>query len=179
MARRRYRRYRRKTGKWSANIQEIGTTNIQLPASTSGAWSQDYTLAFNPTQVSTAVSQVYTVKNFEVTFEMSMANGSTGGETIEDITAYIMYRPQGMAINDNYNLQHPEYIMAYKFLGSPITDTNLTSQAQPLRIRTRLSRKLQSGDSVILFLKGNKTAATQNIVYMEFHGLARWWTKAN
>lgn len=172
---RRYRKYsrRNRSGRWAANIQEIGTTSIVLPASASGAWFRDYTLAFNPTQINTAVSQVYTVKNFEVTFEVS---GTENSINIEDIVAYIMFVPQGMTVTTNYNLEHPEYVMAYKYLGSPTSD-NPTSMAQPAKIRTRLSRKLQSGDKVILFLKGNNTSAFS--AEAEFHGLARWWTKAN
>lgn len=182
---RRYRKYsRRNRGRWSANIQEIGTTTITIP-STEGAWYRDFTLAFNPTQVNTAVSQIYTVKNFEVTFEISNAYSQATLSTssisfVEDIVAYIMFVPQGMQVSANYNLQHPEYIMAYKYLGSPTSDNNITSLAQPPKIRTRLSRKLNTGDSVILLLKGNHTQATNNLnENLEFHGIARWWTKAN
>lgn len=170
---RRTRRYRRRSGRWAANIQEIGTTTVLL-SGPDGAWYRDFTLAFNPTQLNTAVSQVYTVKNFEVTFEF---NGVDGSGYIEDVVAYIMFVPQGMQVSTSYNLDHPEYIMAYKFLGSPTSDTP-TSMAQPTKVRTRLSRKLQSGDKVILFLKGNKTLASA-VASAEFHGLARWWTKAN
>lgn len=178
---RRYRKYsRRNRGRWSANIQELGTTTINVPAA-AGAWSQTYTLAFNPTQVNTAVSQIYTVKNFEVTFEISADYAASNVQlnNIEDITAYIMFVPQGMNVTTNYNLEHPEYIMAYKFIGSPISDQAPTSKAQAPKIRTRLSRKLNTGDSVILFIKGNHTNATTNVQPIEFHGLARWWTKAN
>lgn len=99
-----------------------------------------------------------------------------------------MFVPQGMNVTASYNLEHPEYIMAYKFLGSPSVDyTNLVGQGsivgqqyQPYRINTRLSRKLNTGDSVILFIKGNNTntTGTTNAVF-DFHGLVRWWTRAN
>lgn len=176
---RRYRKYsRRSRGRWSANIQEIGTTNIAVPTTT-GAWFRDFTLAFNPTQINTAVSQIYTVKNFEVTFELSLGNTQATTNFIEDVTAYVMFVPQGMQITASYNLDHPEYIMAYKYLGSPINDTGLVSQAQASRVKTRLSRKLNTGDSVILFLKGNHTNSSTQPENLEFHGIARWWTKAN
>lgn len=175
---RRYRKYtRRNRGRWSANIQELGTTTISLPSST-GAWFQDYVLAFNPTQINTAVSQIYTVKNFEVTFEISTSSNTQLPSEVEDVTAYIMFVPQGMNVTATYNLEHPEYIMAYKFIGSPIDDSNLSSKAQAPKIRTRLSRKLNTGDHVILFIKGNKTSSSSS-GDLEFHGLARWWTKAN
>ena len=69
-----------------------------------------------------------------------------------------MFVPQGMNVSTDYNIQHPEYIMNYKYLGSPTGTGTSTSaevqQYQPFRLRSRLSRKLNTGDSVILFIKG-------------------------
>lgn len=179
----RYRKYsRRSKGRWSPNIQEIGTTTVQAPANNTFYYT--YTLAFNPTQVNTAVSQKYTVKRIEVSYYIDQdIVQASGVENLEDITAYIMFVPQGMTITADYNIQHPEYIMAYQFLGSPYVDFSSTStpagqQFQPRKISTRLSRKLNTGDSVVLFLKGNNTSETQNSEF-QFHGLVRWWTKAN
>lgn len=168
---RRYRNYnRRRHAKWSPNIQELNTTQIQAPANSTFYYS--FTLAFNPTQVNTAVSQVYTVKNVETSFMVDSGSNAY----IEDMTAYIMYVPQGMQVTETYNQQHPEYILNYKFLGGPTNDDQ--QNYQPFKIRSRLSRKLQSGDSIILFLKGNNTNATVTST-VSFHGLVRWWTKAN
>lgn len=173
---RRYRKYsRRAHAKYSPNIQEIGTTSIFAQASTT--FFQSFTLSFNPTQVNTAVSQIYTVKRIECSFYIDSDSTNPIGP-IEDVAAYIMFVPQGMTVTANYNLQHPEYIMAYKFLGGPAEDSQSTGQQyQPYRVNTRLSRKLNSGDSVILFIKGNNTSSTN--VSFDFHGLIRWWTKAN
>lgn len=167
----RKRYYKKATTKWSPNIQEISTTSIQAAASST--FYQSFVLAFNPTQVNTAVSQVFTVKNVEVSFYIDQ---DTPTNDLEDITAYIMFVPQGMNITDQYNIQHPEYIMAYKFLGSPSKDSD-SQNYQPQRVKTRLMRKLQSGDNIILFIKGNNTNTLDRI--FEFHGLVRWWTKAN
>lgn len=179
---RRYRKYsRRSHSKWSPNIQEISTTTIQAPAAST--FFQSFTLSFNPTQVNTAVSQIYTVKRIETSFYIDTSQ-TNAGEFIEDVAAYIMFVPQGMTITSDYNTQHPEYIMAYKFLGSPSPDNSSTTTApqgqqyQPIRVNTRLSRKLNSGDSVILFIKGNNTSTSANSNF-DFHGLIRWWTKAN
>lgn len=180
----RYRNYNRRTRtRWAPNIQEIGTTTIQTLANTT--FFQTFTLAFNPTQVNTAVSQVYTVKRIETSFYID-ADTQANNNVVEDIAAYIMYVPQGMNVTADYNVQHPEYVMAYKFLGSPSLDNPANSssllaigqQYQPIRVTTRLSRKLQSGDSVILFIKGNNTSNSANFNF-DFHGLVRWWTKAN
>lgn len=172
----RKRYYKKSTTKWAPNIQEISTTTVQ--ASANSTFFQSFVLAFNPTQVNTAVSQAFTVKNVEVSFYIDSDAQQTS--SIEDITAYIMFVPQGMNITVDYNLQHPEYIMAYKFLGSPTPDTgsSLGQNYQPQRVKTRLMRKLQSGDNVILFIKGSNTSPSTNTQF-EFHGLVRWWTKAN
>lgn len=181
----RYRRYRKYTrsrrNKWSPNIQEISTTTIQAPAAST--FYQSFTLSFNPTQVNTAVSQTYTVKRIEVSFYIDK-DAQNNIEYLEDVAAYIMFVPQGMNVNADYNIQHPEYIMAYQFLGSPSVDfssssaTTIGQQYQPRKITTRLSRKLNTGDSVILFIKGNNTS-TQHSESLDFHGLVRWWTRAN
>ena len=62
---RRYRNYNRRNyrGKWSPNIQELLTTEI---SSTPGTFFATYTLATNPVQDNTTVSQTYTVKNFSI-----------------------------------------------------------------------------------------------------------------
>lgn len=169
------RRFRR--SKWSANIQEIN--NQQIPADP-GLWSATTTLATNPVQNILGVSNIYTVKNFDINFTIESGNGLTDANVLEAITAYIMFVPQGMNVDENYNLSHPEYIMNYKYLGSPPgTTTNGTEvqQFQPFKIRTRLSRKLNTGDSIVLFLKGTNSSNGQVNVFLS--GLIRWWTKAN
>ena len=178
----RYRKYsRRSKGRWSPNIQEINTTSIQAPANSSFHYS--YTLAFNPIQTNTAVSQKYTVKRIEVSYYIDVDQVQYSNiQHLEDIAAYIMFVPQGMTVSGDYNIQHPEYIMSYQLLGSPYSDFSVSSspagqQFQPRKISTRLSRKLNTGDSVILFIKGNNTGTEQS-AYFDFHGLVRWWTKA-
>lgn len=174
MARRRYRRYRRRSSRWAANIQEI---NGSLNASP-GIFSQAETILTNPAQSPNLVTQVYTIKNVEVTFNLDFEGSTVSAvNDIEAVTAYIMYVPQGMNITGNYNIEHPEYIMTYRYLGSPTIDNN-GQQYQPYKIRTRLARKLQSGDNVILFIKG--TNQNNNNTYaLRLSGLVRWWTKAN
>lgn len=179
MARRSYRQRRRYRGRsrWSANINELSAQIVSI--SPNGKWFRDYTLAFNPIQTNTAVTQLYTVKNFEINFTIDIPSSENNVlANLEDICAYIMFVPQGMTVTSDYNLLHPEYIMAYKFLGSPNNDYN-GQQYQPFRIKTRLSRKLQSGDQVKLLLIGNNTSTSLTISGLEIHGVYRWWTKAN
>lgn len=165
---RRYRKVR-----WAPNISEFNGTET-VPAS--DVFSYTTTLTTNPVQSANLVSQTYTVKNFDINFTIDLTNTTTN--SIEDLAVYIMFVPQGMNIGSDYNLQHPEYVMNYKFIGSPSYDGSTTGQQyQPIKVRSRLARKLQTGDSVILFVKGRNQAA--NAYALEFHGLIRWWTKAN
>lgn len=187
MARRSYHQRRRfRRARWAPSLQEIGQTISLNNVST---FFQASTLMTNPAGSSSLVSQVYTVKNIEITFNIDLETGGTIPmiNNIENLCAYIMYVPQGMTVTEFYNTQHPEYIMAYKYIGSPTNEAASQSttvstfggqQYQPVRVKTRLSRKLQTGDGVILFIKGVNQAST-TIATLRVSGLVRWWTKAN
>lgn len=174
MAKKRTTRRFRKRTRWAANIQELNNTAL---TASPGNWSATTTLATNFSQNTLGVSQIYICKNFTVDFTIESDNHWH----LEAITAYIMFVPQSMNVTENYNLEHPEYILNYKYLGSPTgTGTSTTAevqQYQPFRLRSRLSRKLNTGDSVILFVKGyNQSTST---LTLNLSGLIRWWTKAN
>lgn len=171
MARRRIRR-RRRTGRWAPSITKISST---LPA-TSGEFYNYEELAINPIQQNAGVSQTFTVKNIEINFSLE-APTAENSYFLEAITAFIMFAPQGMNITSSYYAEHPEYIMAYKYLGSPSDAQASNQQYQPIRLKTRLSRKLQTGDRVILFIQGSNN--NQNTLNYNLFGLIRWWSKAN
>lgn len=169
---RRYRRRRYfKKAKWCPNLQDIINSNI---TANYGRFSATTTLTTNPNNSSSTVSQIYTVKNVEISFTVE-----GGNPTLDGITAFIMFVPQGMNIAEDYHKLHPEYIMAYKYLGNPVNPTNASGgqQFQPIRVRSRLSRKLNTGDSIILYITGLNT--NQNSTTFSLSGLVRWWTKAN
>lgn len=177
MARTRRTRRRFRRSRWSSNIQELN--NVIISADT-GQWAGTTTLATNPEQNILGVSNIYTVKNFDINFTIESGNALADANVLEAITAYIMFVPQGMNVSENYNIDHPEYILNYKYLGSPPGTTTggaELQQFQPYKIRSRLSRKLQTGDSIILFLKGTNSSAAAVNVFLS--GLIRWWTKAN
>lgn len=176
MARRTRRRYRRRSGRWSSNILEF--TNTTVPVGV-GEFSSTTTLVTNPVQSNLTTSQIYTVKNVEITAELE---AGVSAPNYEGLTYYVMFVPQGMNVGSDYNLQHPEYILAYKFYGScemEILDTEmaLNMNKLPVRVKTRLSRKLNTGDSIVLFIKGyNQSQITGTL---RLTGLVRWWTKSN
>ena len=171
MAKYRRRKYwKRKSGRWCSNIQELSFAYSPLQ----GVWHEKETLMTNPTQTVLGVSQRYTVKNIEMT--LTFETDSDGTSLFEDLTAYIMYVPQGMVVDESYNIQHPEYIMAYRFIGSPHGD-NVSQEFSPIKIKTRLARKLETGDNIIIFMKGHAQSSTAKVI--RINGLVRWWSKAN
>lgn len=171
----RRRRYYRSKGRWSANIKPLASQAITATANTSFFATSD--LCQNPAQSENTVSQQYTVKNIEISSELEV-DGNGAWNNIESLIAYVMYVPQGMLVTETYPSFHPEYIMAMRFIGSPEIDNAQNGPGRnPLKIRTRLARRLQTGDKVILLITGlNQGSTTVNLSY---NGLIRWWTKAN
>ena len=90
-----------KKARWSSNIKPIDDQTILLPT---GKNSASITLCYNPAQTDTTVSQQYTVKNVELSFEMNYLNNPS---EIEGITGYIMFVPQGMTVGNDYAELHP------------------------------------------------------------------------
>lgn len=182
MARRTRRKYwKKRYSRWAPNIVKIADTKTFA----TGEWFYDEDLAVNPAASLNGVSQTFTVKNFEISFTLEADIGSL--TQLENITAYIMYVPQGLTVGSGYYAQHPEYILAYKFIGSPSTpsitinqnQTQVKSenqQYQPITVRSRLSRRLQTGDKIILYLQGSAETGGGTI---QISGLVRWWSKAN
>lgn len=168
---RRYRRRYYKKAKWCPNLSNILNSEITAHA---GRFSATSTLTTNPNNSSSTVSQIYTVKNIEISFSIE-----NGNPTLDGITAFIMFVPQGMNIGEDYHINHPEYIMAYKYLGNPTIPANSMGgqQYQPIRVRSRLSRKLNTGDSIILYITGQNSGSSG--ASFNLSGLVRWWTKAN
>ena len=170
--------YKRKTARWAPNIAKIRDSISATP----GEFGANTTLAFNPAQSTGSVSQTYTAKNFDITFTIE-AGSANSANYLEGITVYIMYVPQGMTVGNDYYQLHPEYILNYKYIGSPAnqqgsgTTGTETQQYQPVRVRTRMARKLQTGDQIILYVNGTNTDSANQTLYVD--GLVRWWTKAN
>jgi len=161
-----------KKGRWSANIKNIQET---LDVDKDQTFFYNQILCENPPQAQNSVSQQYTAKNFEFTFELE----STSNDELwfENLMGYIMFVPQGYNVDDQLPFKHPEWIMAYKYYGSPKADE---TPLPIFRIRTRLARRLQTGDSIIFLLIG-RTQAWEGTSKKRLNpkGLVRWWTKAN
>lgn len=167
---RRYRRSTRRPGKWSSNIVSLESA-IQF---TAGDFYTSTDLATNPAQTSSSVSQQYTVKNVEFTYRIEL-NNIDENRDLEMLQMYVVYIPQGFSITLNTIEQHPEWVMAYQFIGNP--DSDAVQRYQPRKIKTRLARRLQTGDSIKLLIYGSNKSTSS--LGGTVSGIVRWWTKAN
>lgn len=175
MARRRYRRYARKRSRWSSNLVDIGPNNFVL--ANPQDWNHtEFTLITNPDYSDQLTSNLYTIKNVDVTLQFDATATSAIG--IENVQFYIMYVPQNMYVGQDYAIKHPEYIMAMRYYGEPGQDqTNATKYSPSIRIKSRLARKLNSGDRIILLIRASNISG--NSLTTMFGGICRFWTKAN
>ena len=170
------RSYRRKS--WSSRI-----TNIR--GSQSAAANQNiviyYDLCKNPDQSESSVSNKFTVKNIHLQLDLAYyQSANSSPEYIENLQAYIVYIPQGYAgeaPSDYANIPfaHPEWIMTYRYIGSCQPDT---PSYPALRMFSRLSRKLDTGDRVTLIILGNNTSTSVSSG-ITYQGLVKYNTKAN
>jgi hypothetical protein len=90
-----------------------------------------------------------------------------GVQSLNNVAMFIMYIPEGYQISNQGNTgnsvlnQHPEWIMAYKYLGSPTQSASdqISQGCQPTRIRSRVRRNLMTGDRIMLYITGTNSAS--------------------
>lgn len=177
--RRSRRYYRRNRKSWSSRITEF---------SGSQSAAQKYiiyqNICSNPSQDNLTVSNLYTVKNIDCQFELSCPDANMSLPEVENLQFYVMYVPQGYiptGVPSAYAglpFDHPEWIMAHRFVGSPTSDANQIIKSY--KIKTRLARKLDTGDRVILLILGDNVHSPQNVAFtLAYQGLVKYVTRAN
>lgn len=173
---RRYRKYSRRNRKtWSTRLNNFSGQQSAAPQSNYVIYTN---LCQNPAQDVNTVSQLYTVKNINCQVNL------WGSSAINNLQAYVMYVPQGYiptGVPSAYGslpYDHPEWIMAHRFIGRPqATNSGVTEQ---LRLFSRLARKLDTGDRIVMIILGtNTTASGGSSVTLAYDGLVKFNTKAN
>lgn len=165
------KRYFKRKGRWSSNIVKFSNQSF---TNTQTEFFAYYTLCSNPAQSTTTVSQQYTVKNFAINYEIT---SETDTVDLDNLCAFILYIPQGFNISVNTPYEHPEWILAMRYYGNISTENNI--YRNPLSIRTRMARRLQTGDQIVLFISGHDTAGVTAGNTNFFRGIVRWNSKAN
>lgn len=142
----------------------------------SGEFLTTVDLITNPTNVSTyqLTGYVETIGGFSIDCTLE------GTSLLNNVAMFIMFIPEGYTIASDVDLsqsvinQHPEWIMAYKYLGSPTESFDSTSGqgCQPTRIRSRVRRNLMTGDRIVLVIAGKNSAGESTIgtlwAYLKF-----------
>ena len=100
------------------------------------------------TQSNTAVSQQYTVKNIEVAGQLEIETSNPAD--IEELTYYIMYVPEGYAIDLNLPLL---ILNGLWHINMPVNQLMASGLIQPPKIKTRLSRRLNTGYYIFIYAK--------------------------
>ena len=170
MAKTKYRRRRYYRKSWSTRLTSINVSQLVAPGTPVLIYR---TLATNPAQDDNTVSQRFTVKNVNVQVEVTHENNA---DRINLAQHYILYIPQGYTLSADTPYDHPEWIMAHRFIGGPVSTSD--PGYAPLRISTRLARKLDTGDRIVyLFLATNTSTTAQSTI--QLNGLVKLNTKAN
>lgn len=138
---------------------------IQLQQSISAATGNFNTyvdLITNPTNAypNQMTGYVETIGRFSIDCTLE------GAQSLNNVAMFIMYIPEGYTISNQVNNsnsvlnQHPEWIMAYKYLGSPTQSASdqISQGCQPTRIRSRVRRNLMTGDRIVLYITGTNSA---------------------
>lgn len=172
MARRRFyrRRFYRKGNRWSSRIVNLNDQQT-VPANTSIFFGR--ALATNPAQEISTISQKYTVKNVFMQFNIE---SNLELSSVDNLQLFIMYIPQGYSASASTPYDHPEWIMAQRYIGTPTASNN--PGYGPLSVRTRLSRTLDTGDEIRWMLLGyNSSSGSPQTI--NIRGIVRFNTKAN
>lgn len=168
MPRRYYTRYRsRRTyvarRKWSPTLIQTQQQTAAIP-DTNGY--STVTLCANASNQGTnvPVSTIIKVKNFKVVLDIVSLSSNASSSTIRNNFYAIMFVPQGFTVTANIPQEHPEWIMVWRTVdvGRPATDGAPTSPN--IQMSSRLTRNLNSGDSIVLFHSYyNSSSASANI----------------
>lgn len=177
----RIRRYYKKH-QWSTRLTNFSGTQSVVGGNNYVIYTN---LCQNPTQTDTTVSNKFTVKNICIDFELSstLTQGSTNQNYLENFQYFVMFIPQGYiptgtpSAYEQVPFDHPEWIMAHRYIGVPLADSS--TSYPPIRIKSRLARKLDTGDRVVLIVLGNHSAGDTTSVTVEYRGLVKYNTKAN
>lgn len=176
MARRSYkkRRYYRKKGIWSSRITNF---SFNREVSATSSFEIITPLTSNPQQSDTGISQKFTAKNINLQFMLEGPNNSGGtvSNAFENVQIFVIFVPQGYVLSSNTPYEHPEWIMSYKYVGIPVTQND--PGYGPIKVFSRLARKLDTGDGISLLIIGSNTSSGGQTI--KGSGVIRYNTKAN
>lgn len=171
MPRRYYTRYRPrpygKRRKWSPTLLQ-GVSTLSIPASSSQALTgfTSTVLCGNSANsgTTTPVSTIIKVKNFKVVCDITVTQN-----TIRNLFFAIMFLPQGFTPTVTTPQEHPEWVMVWRTVDATSAGEQRAQGIPNIQLSSRLTRNLNSGDSIVLYQSGtlpaNVTSINVNTAY--------------
>lgn len=161
-------RTRRRGKKWSPVLVPLSTT-ATVPNDTTNYLSMQHDICANSNNTNLApTATVIKCGNIKASFDMWKSGTFLGLAEV-----YIMFKPQGMNIDASYCVSHPEYIMCWRTF-------DVINDNQSVTMQSRLKRNLNSGDSIIIFIRYKNTQAPGNTTSsLAITGLASYVCCAN
>jgi len=159
-------RRKRRNNQPKLKNKQIVEKNFSFIAEADNAFVFQQDLIANPTNIEQPTGvydqphtgYVETIGGFELNCTLE------GSSNLNNVSMYIMYLPEGYNVSTDFGafvFQHPEWILAYKYLGSPTEGTMGGQGCQPIRIRSRYRRNLLTGDKLILVVSGYNSNSTR------------------
>lgn len=161
-------RTRRRGKKWSPVLVSL-SSNVNVAGDTATYVAMNEGICSNSNNTAQApTATVIKVGNIKVSFDMWKSGTFLGLAEV-----YIMFRPQGMNIDASYCVAHPEYIMCWRTF-------DVINDNQSITIQSRLKRNLNSGDSIILYVRyKNIVAPTTPQSSLAINGIVSYVCCAN
>jgi hypothetical protein len=141
-------------------------TTIQLGTGTSGSVCRAIDLITVETDlVGERCPRSLLVGDVKLSFQVDAGNNVLGAVTA--IEAAVMKIPAGFSAGfsdapSDLITAHPEWIYCYKFIGRA-SDSSQGQQYQPIRMQSRRTKRLFTGDKIVLAVAGYRTGVAVNL----------------
>lgn len=189
--RRRYTRVVKPKKKWASNLKSVylDSADTDNPITLSATSGFALPLAVNSLGTASPTPVILKVGNFKCNFDFSVQYSSLASTANTVVLAFIMYLPEGLGLASNQSAQaafeqyagivdkHPEWILAWKQLGSEISQANIQNYER-VSFSSRLKRNLNSGDTIALIVLFSDKKATVPYA-IRFSATTQFWTCAN
>lgn len=106
---------------------------------------------------------------FKIKGDIRVSNNAAIG--ISSCMVYAVYVPQGVTVNDNLVIYHPEWILGWTCLSM--------NSGNSFSLSSTLKRNLNTGDKIVLlFVVDTLTQASQDITFALIYNMQYWTTSS-
>jgi len=123
----------------------------------SNSWSSSYVLTQNSSNIDTegTVTPIkYSIRRG--VFNCSVEVPTDMQKYFDNLSCYIMKLPEGVNGSSSIPQEHPEWVLGWKFIGSPLgSNTNTVQPLAPISVRFNKGCTLYSGDRLCAVFVGH------------------------